>query len=664
MGIATDITLIVVAGFISGLIMQKLRQPLVLGYILAGILLGPYTGGLTVSSVHEIELLAEIGVALLLFALGLEFSINDLKPVKRIALWGTPLQMGLTMAFGFGLAAFLGRSWQEAVWFGALISISSTMVLLKTLMNQGWLGTLSSRVMIGMLIIQDLAVVPLIIILPQLNDPAMGVKTLGFALVKAGVFLSVMVFVGTRLLPRIMAYIARLGSRELFLMAVAAIGLGVGYLTWLAGLSFAFGAFAAGLVLNESDYGHQALSDIIPLRDLFGLLFFTSVGMLLDPKFLLEHFGEVFMLVAAVGLAKGFIFSLVARIFSYGNVIPLAVGLGLFQVGEFSFVLARVGVATSSIGPDLYNLALTTAVVTMALTPLISSQTARLYTLKKRWFRNEPLDTVNLPEQGLRNHVVIAGRGSTGTYVARVLHAMGLPFVVIELDQRRVELAREEGTPAVFGDASHPIVLEAARIDRAGLLLVTLPSVVSAQAVITRAQEINPGVTVISRAPDMDSLDVFKDQGVAEVVLPEFEAALEMLRKALTFLHIPPTRIQNEVEALRNRTFEPVLGRVASANTLARLRHVEATFDLQWVRVEQDSELCAVSLAQAGIRPRTGASVVAVLREEKDLYPNPPAELIIESYDLVAVIGTPEARERFQAMAAPMSMDINGENAN
>ena len=654
MGIATDITIIVVAGFFSGLIMQRLQQPLVLGYILAGILLGPHTGGLTVSSVHEIELLAEIGVALLLFALGLEFSIKDLKPVKHIALWGTPLQMGLTMAFGYGLATFLGRSWQEAVWFGALISLSSTMVLLKTLMNQGWLGTLSSRVMIGMLIIQDLAVVPLIIILPQLNDPSMGLQTLGFALIKAGVFLSGMVLLGTRYLPRVMAHIASLGSRELFLMAVAAIGLGIGFLTWLVGLSFAFGAFAAGLVLNESDYGHQALSDIIPLRDLFGLLFFTSVGMLLDPRFLLEYLGEVLMLVAAVSLAKGLIFSGIARLFSYGNVIPLAVGLGLFQVGEFSFVLARVGVASGSIGPELYNLALTTAVVTMALTPLISSQTARFYKAKKRWFRHEPLDTVNLPDHGLNNHVVIAGRGNTGNYVGQVLHAMGLPFVVIELDQRRVELARKAGTPAVFGDASQAIVLEAAGIERAGLLLVTVPSVVSAQAVITRARELNPGLAVISRAPDMESLGIFKDQGVAEVVLPEFEAALEMLRKALTFLHIPPSRIQNEVEGLRSRTFEPVLGAAASANTLGRLRHVEATFDLQWIRVEKESDLCGISLAQARIRGRTGASVVAVLREEEDLYPNPSAELILDACDLVAVIGTPDARDRFQALAAPV----------
>ena len=659
MGIATDITLIVIAGFVSGLVMQRLHQPLVLGYILAGVLLGPHTGGFTVSSVHEIELLAEIGVARLLFALGLEFSLKDLKPVKKVALIGTPVQMMLTLGAGYGLGWLLGWPWKERLWFGALISLSSTMVILKTLMNQGWLGTLSSRVMIGMLLVQDLAVVPLMIILPQLNDPAMGAKSLGLALVKAVCFLSAMAFLGGRFLPRLMAHIARLGSRELFLMAVAAIGLGIGYLTWLVGLSFAFGAFAAGLVLNTSDYGHQALSDIIPLRDLFGLLFFTSVGMLLDPVFFMDNLGEVLLLVGAVSLIKGSIFNGLVRFFSYGNVIPLAVGLGLFQVGEFSFVLARMGMAEGALSPRTYQLALTTAIVTMALTPIVSSQTARLYTLKKRWFRHEALDTVNLPKSGLQNHVVIVGRGRTGSHISGVLNSMGLPFVVVEMDQQRVEQARKEGMPAIFGDASHPIVLEAAHIHNAGLLLVTIPSVVVSQAVISHARELCPGLTIIARAQDMDSLGSFRNQGVAEVVLPEFESALEMLRKALAYLRIPATQIQNEVESLRNRTFAPVLGPSVTANTLARFRHAEATLDLEWIRLTPGSPLCGVTISQGRIRKKTGVSLVAVMREEA-LFTNPGADLRLESCDFTAVIGTRGARERFRELASPLLPQFKG----
>lgn len=285
MGIAADIVIIMVAALIGALIAQRLKQPLILGYILAGIFISPHTGGIVVSDIHQVELLAEIGVALLLFALGLEFSLSELKPVRNIALIGTPLQMALTIGFGYLLGRLMGWEAVPSLWLGALISLSSTMVILKTLANQGWMGTLSSRVMIGMLIIQDLAIVPLMIMLPQLSNPAAGIPLLGMAVVKSVLFLLAMIFMGTKLLPIILARVAAWNSRELFLLAITAIGLGIGYATYLAGLSFAFGAFVAGMVLSESDYGHQALSEIVPLRDIFGLLFFTSVGMLLDPSF-------------------------------------------------------------------------------------------------------------------------------------------------------------------------------------------------------------------------------------------------------------------------------------------------------------------------------------------------------------------------------------------
>lgn len=409
MGLATDIILLIVAAFACGLLLQRLGQPLILGYIAAGVVLGPHTPGITVSNAHEVERLAEIGVALLLFALGLEFSLKDLKPVKKVALIGTPIQMLLTIALGIGIGSLLDWEWKSSLWLGAIISLSSTMVILKTLGSQGWLGTLSSKVMIGMLIVQDLAVVPLMVILPQLNNPAAGLSALGLGALKAAGFLAGMIWLGTRLLPRLLAHIAKIGSRELFLLAITAIGLGVGYVTHLVGLSFAFGAFVAGMVLSESDFGHQALSDIVPLRDLFGVLFFASVGMLFDPAFLMSHFGQVMLIIVVVGVGKGFLFAAICRLFRYGNVIPLAVGLGLFQVGEFSFVLAQVGVSSGSIDADLYALVLTVAILTMALTPIVSGQTSRLYSLKKRWIGHEPLETFNLSEEGLRNHVVVAG---------------------------------------------------------------------------------------------------------------------------------------------------------------------------------------------------------------------------------------------------------------
>ena len=650
MGIATDIILLVVAAFFSGLLMQRLGQPLILGYILAGVILGPHTGGLTVSKIHDIELLAEIGVALLLFALGLEFSLKDLKPVKKVALIGTPIQITLTIGLGLGIGQLLGWDWKQSLWFGALISLSSTMVILKTLMSQGWLGTLSSKVMIGMLIVQDLAVVPMMIILPQMNNPTVGLQALGYAALKAAIFIIGMILLGTRMLPRLMTYIAKLGSRELFLLAITAIGLGVGYVTYLVGLSFAFGAFVAGMVLNGSDYGHQALSDVIPLRDLFGLLFFASVGMLLDPVFLMNHLGQVLVLVLVVSVGKGCIFVVLSRVFKYGNVVPLAVGLGLFQIGEFAFVLARVGVSTHSISIDLYSLILTVAVLTMVLTPLVSSQTARLYALKKRWLRHEPLVSVNFPETGLRNHVVIAGGGRVGYQIAKVLKRLGLPFVIIEIDQRRVEQAKIDGMPVVYGDASHEIVLEAAGVGFAYLLVITTPAIVVARTIVVHGKRINEQIKVVARASDSEFLSVFKELSVTEVVLPEFEAGLEMTRQVLLHLRIPVPEIQRCTESIRQEFFAPMLNSVGDHKTLGQIMAAERQFDLQWIKLASGSPLIDKSIGETAIRKATGASVVGIIRDDK-FEPNPGAQFRFRLSDIVAIIGTDQARENFRRMS-------------
>ncbi len=653
MGIATDLILLVVTAFFSGLLMQRLGQPLILGYILTGIAFGPYTGGFALTSVHEIELLAEIGVALLLFALGLEFSLKDLKPVKKIALIGTPIQIILTIGMGYGIGQLMGWDAKSSLWLGALVSLSSTMVLLKTLMNQGWLGTLSSKVMVGMLIVQDLAVVPLIVLLPMLNDPSLGWISLEIAILKTVVFLAGMILFGTRLLPLIMRYIAHLGSRELFLLAITAIGLGVGYLTYLVGLSFAFGAFVAGMVLSESDYGHQALSDIIPVRDLFGLLFFASVGMLLNPGFLLDHWKQVLMLVLIVSLGKGIIFALLARIFKYGNVVPLAVGLGLFQVGEFSFVLAQVGVSTNSISHEVYSLVLTTAIITMFLTPIISGQTAHLYALSKRWFQHEPLDTINYPKSGLRNHVIIVGGGRVGFRIAQVLKRLSVPMLIIELDQLRVERAKHADIPVVFGDAGHEVVLEAAEAASARLLIITTPEIVITQTIVERARKVNSEIQVVARAPGVEFLEEFKKLNISEVVIPEFEAGLEMARKALVHLHIPAAKIQHYTESLRQDLFASLFSENEEDEILEQLQWAEHQFDLQWMLIKPGSVLVGKTIGESEIRTKTASSVVGVIRDDV-LEPTPNANFRFQANDRAAIIGTDSSRETLFQLTRPI----------
>ncbi|HPQ70554.1 MAG TPA: cation:proton antiporter [bacterium] len=645
MGIATDFIIIIIAALIGGLIAQRLRQPLILGYILAGIAIGPYTGGVTVSEVHTIELLAEIGVALLLFALGLEFSFKELKPVRKVALLGTPIQIGLIIGYGYLIGKFIGLGHEECIWLGAMLSLSSTMVLLRTLMTQGWMGTLSSRVMIGMLIVQDLAIVPMMIMLPQLNKLSLGFELLLIDAIKAAVFISIMIVLGTKALPWVMKQIARWKSRELFLLAITAIGLGIGYGTYRIGLSFAFGAFIAGMVLSESDFGHQALSEIIPVRDLFGLLFFTSVGMLLDPAFLLDNLSTILFLVVLVSLGKGVVFAALTRLFGYGNIVPLAAGLGLFQIGEFSFVLARLGVSTESISNELYSLVLSTAVVTMIFTPLISGQTARLYSLRKKWHKAEPPQTTNLPAKGLRDHVIIAGAGRVGLNVARVLKKLQLPFVVIELDHQRVEDIKSEEIPVIFGDAAQPVVLDAANLQEARLLQITLPGIADIRAIVRQALEKKPSLKIIGRAKNIEEMEMLRNLGVYEVVQPEFEAGLEMTRQALLHMEVSAANVYQYSDVAR-RNYYSSLYQNPDYRLLSQLQSAEGAFELIWVEIEPNSPLANKTIGEMEIRRKTGVSVVGVLRND-ELMPNPDARFRFVVGDMVAIIGKLDQREMF-----------------
>jgi CPA2 family monovalent cation:H+ antiporter-2 len=536
MGIASDIAIIVVAGLAGGLLAQRLRQPLILGYILAGVILGPVTGGALISDPHDIELLAEVGVALLLFALGIEFSLKELRPVRAIALVGTPIQIAVIIAVTAGLVAATGWAWDEAIWMGAAVSLSSTMVVLKTLQGQGRVGTLSSRVMIGMLLVQDLAVVPMLILLPRLSNLQAGLGDVAWALGKSVIFIALMIVVGSRIIPRLMVEVSKWCSRELFLLTVTALGLGIGYATYEVGLSFAFGAFVAGLVLSESDHNHQALSDIIPLRDIFGLLFFASVGMLLDPVYVRENLGLVLGMAAAIAVTKGVVFAVLSRLFHYGNVVPLAMGLTMFQSGEFAFVIGKVGIKTGSIEADTYSLILAVTLITMFLTPLVSRATAPIYAQLKKRRTSEPLRTINVQHDDLRDHVIICGTGRVGRSVAWTLRERGHHCVAIEIDQHRLEDCSEAGLPMVYGDASHPAVLEAAGLDHACLLVITTPAPVTALAVARYARQRRPELHIVVRAESADVVRELEALGVFEVVQPQIEAGLEMLRQSLEHL--------------------------------------------------------------------------------------------------------------------------------
>lgn len=650
MGIAGDIALILVAALLGGLVARRLGLPLILGYIVAGVAVGPNTGGPTVSSVHDIELLAEIGVALLLFTIGLHFSLDELVPVRRVALFGTAAQMALTIAFGYGLGRLLGFGWQEAAWFGALLSLSSTAVVLKSLSEQGVMGTLSSRVIIGMLVAQDLAVVPLIIVLPELGSLGQGLSELGVAALRAAAFVAVMVVFGRRVLPWLMARVAAWNSRELFLISVVAIGLGVGYATYLFGLSFAFGAFVAGLVLSQSDYSHQALADVEPLRDVFAMLFFVSVGMLLDPAFLIQNAGTVALVVALVFAVKGLVFAGVVRAFGYGNIIPFAVGLGLFQVGEFSFVIARVGVEEGAISESNYSIVLSTAVITMSLTPFAMRLAPLLYGRWRERFPKEAMSTFNLPERGLGDHVVIAGYGRVGSFVARLLARLDQPFVVVDPNPARADEARDSSYPVVYGDAGAEPVLEAAGVRRARLVIVTVPDPVGARLVVERVRSINPNVHVVARTTTVEQLEELGRLGVYEAVHPESEAGLELGRQALSHLDVPAGDIQRFADEVRRELYAPITRQGTEGDLLAQLERASRQIETEWVRLPENSSLEGRTIGDLGVRTQTGASIVAIVRDDLVLA-GPGPEARFEPGDLVGVLGTREQRAAFVALA-------------
>jgi len=647
MDFVADLTLVLLAAITGGFLAQRLGQPLIVGYIVAGIVVGPFTAGPTVGNVQDIEQLAELGVVLLLFSLGLELSFRELAPVRTVALVGATIQIILTSALGLALGLVLGWDWRPALWLGALVSLSSTMVALKTIQAQGRLGTLSSRVMLGILVVQDLAVVPLMIVLPELSDPAGGFMKVGAAAVRAILLLGAIVLFSTRVVPRLMAFVARWNSRELFFLSTITLAVGVGYVAYLFGLSMALGAFVAGLVVNESEYSHQALSDVLPLRDLFGMLFFVSVGMLLNPALVRQHLGALTLVVVAIIVGKAAILAGVVRAFGYRNIVPLAVGLTLFQVGEFAFVLARVGLSSGAISNDVYTLTLNAAIVTMALTPAVSSLVPVVY--RRFWPRRalEAHEAINLPSAGLSDHVVIAGSGRVGRSVADALSNLTLPFVLVESDDRRVQQARVAGLPVIYGDASQSVVLEAAGVRRARALLVTVPAFPDVRSIVTAGRQLRPDLPIMARADSSDAVSALYALGIQEVTSPEFEAAIEMTRQALMYFNVPAHDVLHVSSAIRHERYGPSDKRDSGLAMMSQVGEIARHLELAWVGVPLNSPFDGQTLGELRIRTTTGASVVGIIRSGS-LVANPDGHEHLQKDDLVAVLGTRDQIGRFE----------------
>jgi CPA2 family monovalent cation:H+ antiporter-2 len=571
LNIGRDLLIVLVTAIAGGMLARWLRLPVILGYLAGGVLIGPYgIGNIAVFGgtgfIHEtatISSLAEIGVILLLFAIGLEFSLKELLSMGKIAVIGGIAQVLLTAVAGFGLGKLAGLSMTGAVFFGFIIALSSTMVVLKLLMERGELDTTHGRIMLGILLVQDLSVVPMMVIMPAVAGDAGELwSSLGIAVAKAVGFIAVMLVLGYWGMPWFLKRVAGQRSRELFLLTVIVVCLAAAFGTFYFGLSAAFGAFAAGLIISQSGFARQAFADIMPLRDTFAALFFVSLGMLANLRFIGENIGTVVTIVIAIVLVKFVICSAITRIFGYSHKTVLMVGTGLIQIGEFSFILALVGVQTGILSERLYSLTVAAAIITMLMTPFAMSFNSFLYRwlIRRGWFTQQltgPADPeMRIQRLELSRHAVICGYGGVGKRLADVLEKQKFSYLVIELDPTIISELRGRGIPCIYGDASSPEILAHASLDKARVLICTIPDYVAEELTARNARQINPKLDIVARVHRDRDAALLRGIGVSEIVLPFFEGSLEMIRHTLHRFGMSSTDIQYILNTLRQSQVE------------------------------------------------------------------------------------------------------------
>jgi CPA2 family monovalent cation:H+ antiporter-2 len=562
LGIALDLLIVLVAAIVGGMLARWLRLPVILGYLAAGVAFGPH-GLKIIHDTDAIHSLAEIGVILLLFAIGLEFSLKELLKLGRVAVIGGIAQIVLTAAVGFGLGRGVGLTLTGSIFFGFIIAMSSTMVVLKLLMDRGELDTTHGRIMLGILLVQDLAVVPVMVLIPAVGAGTEGLwSAMGIALGKAVGFIAVMLAFGYWGMPWLMKRVAGQRTRELFLLTVVVVCLAAAFGTYYVGLSAALGAFAAGLLVSQSGYARQAFADVLPLRDTFGALFFVSLGMLANLEFIRDNWEAVGIVVVAIIVVKFIICSAITRLFGYGHKTVLMVGTGLVQIGEFSFILALMGWREGLFSERLYNLTVSAAIVTMFLTPFIMNLNSFLYRWlsQRRWFARQLTSRIDpgglVQDLALSRHAVICGYGTIGRRVAEVLQKQNFTYLIIDLDPTVISQLRARGVPCIYGDASNPEILAHADIDKARVLICTIPDYVATELTARNARRINPRLDIVARVHRDSDVELLKGVGVTEIVLPFFEGSLEMIRHTLHRFGMENTEIQYILNNMRQSQIE------------------------------------------------------------------------------------------------------------
>jgi CPA2 family monovalent cation:H+ antiporter-2 len=615
---------------------QRLNVPTIVGFLIAGVVIGPHGLGL-IAEAAAVESLAEMGVVLLLFVIGLELSLEQLLHLGRVVLISGGLQVLLTAATAAGLAAAAGVPTEESVFIGFLIVHSSTAVALKLLADRGEIDSPHGRLAAGIAVIQDLCVVPMMLLIPLMGaSQRIAFAEIGWALLKAALVVVVIVVGARMVLPQILAIIVRLRIRELFTATVVLFCLGTAWLAAQFGLSLAFGALVAGLVISESEYSHQAVAEILPFRDTFNSIFFTSVGMLLHVTVLLEHWAVLLALLLAVVALKGVILGVVIGFTTGSARVASLVAACLCQIGELSFVLARFAAPYQLLDPLRYELLLAVTVLSMLATPLLLTVAPHILSALEAVFGWRPERPAS--DDRLHGHVLIVGYGLNGRNLARVLRETGLTYRILELNPEAVTAARSAGEPILFGDATRIDVLRRVSVEGAHVVVVAISDAAATRRIVSVVRQLNSQATLIVRTRYVAEIDALYRLGATEVIPEEFETSVEIFARVLRRLRVPRNLINVQVEIIRGERYGMLRGLSLPRQSMQDIQHLLAGTLTDTFLVEPSSPGVGKTIRELGLRTQTGVTIIAAVRDGKPTT-NPPPDHRIEPGDTLVLLG-------------------------
>lgn len=629
--------------------LHGLRMPPIVGFITAGVLIGPHGTGM-IKDISEIEALAEIGVILLLFTVGLEFSLKKLMKMRKALVLGGGGQVVLCIAAAAAITYPFTGNLGASVFFGFLFALSSTAVVLKMLLERAEIDSPQGRTMAGMLIFQDLCVIPFMMLLPMLSGDLVEPVRLVLTLFEAAVLVALVLVSAKWLIPEILYRVVRTRSRELFTITIMFLCLGIALLTSEFGLTLALGAFLAGLVISESEYAHQATADILPFKDSFMGLFFVSTGMLVDTTYVLSNWPVILAAVLGIFIVKSMISMFSLLLVSTSARIALHAGIGVSQIGEFSFILAAAGKAAGIMTGETFQLFLSAAVITMALTPFVLGWAPAISTWlmsresMRRYDRMaEAADDALSTE--VSDHVIIVGFGLNGKNLAHTLRETGLPYVVLDLNINTVREERQKGQPIYFGDGTSIQVLQKLGLNMARFLVVAILDPAGTRKIVTAARKENSTVHIIVRTRYLNETVDLMRLGANDVIPEEFETSIEIFSRVLHNYNIPRNVINDRIDNIRKNSYMAFRSHVLPKRTLGLAKELLRDMETASYLVRRGSPLAGYSLSKLGLRSKTGATVIAVQRK-LDMHQNPGADFTFRENDVMLLVGSREQINR------------------